>query len=104
MAMHSAAVQLASTRREVPLPPGAPFYKRLWRGWQRVARWIGNLLSRIVTTVAFVVVLPLFAIFVRLFSDPLELKPAEARWSPLPPDPTSIDDTRRGAESGHVKP
>jgi hypothetical protein len=92
----SPAVQLGSTRREEPLPPDAPFYRRLWRGWQRIARWIGNLLSRIVTTVAYVVVIPLFAIGVRLFSDPLAIKPRAPRWTPLPPAPQNIDETRTG--------
>ena len=96
MGFTSAAVQLGSTRRETPLPPGAPFYKHLWRGWQRIARAIGNLLSRIVTTFAYVVVLPLFAIGVRLFTDPLQLKPEPARWTPLPPPPASVDEARGG--------
>ena len=96
MGFTSAAVQLGSTRRETPLPPGAPFYKHLWRGWQRIARAIGNLLSRIVTTFAYVVALPLFAIGVRLFTDPLQLKPGPARWNPLPPPPASVDEARGG--------
>jgi hypothetical protein len=96
MGFTSAAVQLGSTRRETPLPPGAPLYKRLWRGWQRVARVIGNLLSRIVTTIAYVVVIPLFGLGVRLFSDPLALKPGPAHWTPLPPPPSSVDEARSG--------
>ena len=92
----SAAVQLASTRRDAPLPPGAPWYRHLWRGWQRVARVIGNLLSRIVTTVGYVVALPLFAIGVRLFSDPLQLKPRPARWDALPPPPASVEEAQTG--------
>ena len=96
MSFNSAAVQLGSTRREAPLPAGAPFYKHLWRGWQRIARVIGNVLSRIVTTVGYVVAMPLFAIGVRLFSDPLQLKPGPAHWNPLPPPPTSVDEARAG--------
>ena len=96
MGFTSAAVQLGSTRRETPLPPGAPFYKHLWRGWQRIARLIGNLLSRIVTSFAYIVVLPLFAIGVRLFSDPLQLKPGPAHWIPLPPPPTSVEEAQGG--------
>lgn len=96
MALNSAAVQLGSTRREKTLAPGAPFHKRLWHGWQKVARWIGNLLSRVVTSVAFIVVLPLFAVFVRLLADPLQLKRGPARWAPLDPEPDSIADARRG--------
>jgi hypothetical protein len=96
MRSSSPAVQLGSTRRQTPLAADAPFYKRLWRAWQTVARAIGNLLSRIVTTFAYVVVIPLFAIGVRLFADPLKLKPGPARWTPLPPGPSSVDETRGG--------
>jgi hypothetical protein len=92
----SPAVQLGSTRREAPLAPEAPFYKRLWRAWQWVARQIGNLLSRVVTSLAYLVVIPLFAIGVKLFSDPLELKPGPAHWTPLPPNPSSVDEARGG--------
>ena|SRR6266850_1635439 len=96
MPSSSPAVQLGSTRRFEPLPVNAPFYKRLWRAWQVVARAIGNLLSRIVTTAAFVVLLPLFALGLRLFSDPLELKPRPPRWLPLPPPPSNVDEARVG--------
>ena len=96
MGFTSAAVQLGSTRRDTPLPPGAPWYKHLWRGWQRVARVIGNLLSRIVTTVGYLVAMPLFAIGVRLFSDPLQLKPRPAQWHSLPPPPTSVEEAQTG--------
>ncbi|MBI1798849.1 MAG: hypothetical protein HYR73_04095 [Candidatus Eisenbacteria bacterium] len=96
MRTSSPAVQLGSIRRIAPLPADAPFYRRLWHAWQAIARVIGNLLSRIVTSVAFVVLLPLFAIGVRLFSDPLQLKPRPARWIPLPPPPSNIDEARLG--------
>jgi hypothetical protein len=92
----SPAVQLGSTRREEPLPPGAPFYKHLWRGWKRIARLIGDLLSRIVTTAAYLIVIPLFGIGVRMFADPLALKTRPSTWTPLPPGPKNIDDTRTG--------
>ena len=96
MGFHSAAVQLGSTRRDARLAPGAPFYKHLWRGWQRIARVIGNLLSRVVTSMAYIVVMPLFAIGVRLFSDPLQIKPGPAHWNPLPPPPTSVEEAQSG--------
>ncbi|OGF14485.1 MAG: hypothetical protein A2W00_04750 [Candidatus Eisenbacteria bacterium RBG_16_71_46] len=95
MASSSPAVQLASARRETPLPPGAPFYRRLWHGWQRIARAFGMLLSRTVTTVIYFVAVTPFALGLKLFSDPLELKPGSAHWTSVPPD-TGIDDARRG--------
>jgi hypothetical protein len=93
--LNSAAVQLGSTRRDQALAPDAPWYRKLWHGWQKVARFIGNLLSRIVTTIAFVVLLP-FAIGMRLFADPLALRPGPSRWTPLPPPPHSIEEVRGG--------
>jgi hypothetical protein len=95
---HSAAVQLGSTRREDPLDPNAPFYKKIWRVWKKISRWIGDQISRIVTTLMFAIVLPLFAIGVRMFSDPLELKPSAApHWVPLPPQPAkALDEARNG--------
>jgi hypothetical protein len=92
----SPALQLASTRRkDAPLPPGAPWYKHLWRGWQKVARAFGNLLSRVVTSIMFVITTP-FAIGVKLFADPLELKTRTPHWVPLPPQPPNVEEARKG--------
>ncbi|MBI5836202.1 MAG: hypothetical protein HZB25_03045 [Candidatus Eisenbacteria bacterium] len=85
MAASSPAVQLSSSKRWAPLPPDAPFYKRLWRGWQRVAQAIGLLLSRVVTTILYFVAVAPFALVSRLFTDPLELKARPPRWTSLPP-------------------
>jgi hypothetical protein len=93
---HSAAVQLGSTRRLTPLAPGTPWYKRLWRGWVIVSRWIGDIISRAVTTLMFLIALPAFAIGVRLFADPLELKPKAPHWVPLTPGPGGLDEAKRG--------
>ena len=96
MRTSSPAVQLGSTRREpAPLPPGAPFYKHLWRGWQRVARAIGRLLSRVITTLVYFVAVTPFALGSRLFSDPLELRRRPVRWTPLSPA-ADIEEARKG--------
>ena len=95
MALHSAAVQLGSTRRDAAIAANAPWYRKLWHGWQKVARFIGNLLSRTVTSIAFVILLP-FAIGLQAFADPLALRPGPARWTPLPKSPESIEEARGG--------
>lgn len=95
MGLNSAAVQLGSTRRVKPLPANAPFYRRLWHGWQRVARVLGNVLSRIVTSLGFLLLLP-FSLGIRIFADPLQLKPTKPQWTPLPPAPTTVDEARVG--------
>ena len=96
MALSSAAIQLGSTRREEELPPGAPWYKHVFRAWKKLGRAIGNLLSRIVTTLSFFLILPFFAVFARPLSDPLQLKPGPARTTPLPKQPSSVEEARGG--------
>ena len=91
----SGAVQLNSSRRETDLPPDAPFYKKLHHGWKRVARWIGTLLSRTVTTVTYFVAVTPFAISMRLTSDPLQLKPGPVGWKPSP-KADDLEEARRG--------
>jgi len=96
MAYSSPAVQLGSLRREKPLDPSAPFYKKIWHYWQKIARAFGNFLSRIVTTVGYIVAVTPFAVIVKMTSDPLELKPRTPHWTSLPPQPTNIDEARQG--------
>jgi len=92
----SPAIQLGSSQRgPAPLPPGAPFYEHLWRGWKRLGRAVGTFISRVVLTVAYFVAVTPFAIAARLSSDPLSLKPGPARWTPIPPT-SVIEDARHG--------
>ena len=42
------------------------------------------------------IVMPLFAVGVRLFSDPLQLKPGPAHWIPLPPPPKGVEEAQSG--------
>ena len=95
MPLASPAVQLGSGRREALLAPDAPWYRHLWRGWQRVGRSIGDLVSRTITTLAYLLVVPPFAIGVRLLADPLELRPGPSRWIHGPPTPSGLAEARR---------
>ncbi len=91
----SGAVQLGGGRTLPPLPPGAPFYKRLWRGWQLVARAIGMLLSRLVTSLLYFVVVTPFALGARSSSDPLRLRPGPVHWTPTAPA-SDVEHARSG--------
>jgi hypothetical protein len=95
---HSAAVQLGHSRPKDPAPEKtAPFYKWLWYGWKKAARAFGNLLSRTVTTLIFLVAVPVFALISKSTTDPLELKPETPRWVPLPPPPSNeLEEARNG--------
>jgi len=69
--------------------------KKIWEGWKRVSRVIGNFQARVLLTILyFTVVLP-FAIGVSLFSDPLRIKHRPTSWLDHPPIPTTLDWARR---------
>ena len=87
---------MGSTRPALVLAPNPRWYQRVWHLWQRFARALGNLFSRVVTSLVYIVVIPIFAIGVRLFSDPLRLKPGPAHWAPMPPAPADLEEARRG--------
>src|SRR5262249_34268366 len=92
----SPAIQFASGLRETPLAQDAPLYRRLWRAWRRMVRAIGTLLSRTVLTVVYFIGLPPFAIALRRSSDPLQLRPRPATWTP-PPPAGGLEQAKRGS-------
>jgi len=58
--------------------------RRLWEGWKRVGRKIGDFQARVLLTLFYFVVLAPFALAVRLMADPLGLKQAGG-WHTVPP-------------------
>ena len=57
--------------------------RRLWQGWKRVARKIGDFNARVILTIFYFILLMPFALLVRLFTDPLEIKKkAHKGWHP----------------------
>jgi hypothetical protein len=57
--------------------------KKLWQGWKRIARKIGDFQARIVLTIFYFIVLGPFALALRLGSDPLAIKAGTPRgWHP----------------------
>jgi hypothetical protein len=57
------------TPNEITRP--ATFGRRLWEGWKRLARRIGDLQARVMLTIFYVVILAPFALAVRALSDPM---------------------------------
>ncbi len=53
------------------------FFRRLWEGWKRVARKIGDFNARVILTLFYFILLFPFAMMVKLFTDPLEIKKKE---------------------------
>jgi len=55
------------------------------QAWRTVARKIADVQSRLILALMYFVVMAPFALPIRLFRDPLELRRAPG-WHPLPPD------------------
>ena len=69
--------------------------KDLWRGWQKVAKKIGDFQARLILSLFyFLIVLPM-GLIARMFSDPLSLKRTAAHWYAKPSAPALLDDARR---------
>jgi hypothetical protein len=58
--------------------------RRLWAGWKRIGRKIGDFQARVLLTIFYFVILAPFALGLRLLADPLGLKHA-AGWHPVAP-------------------
>jgi hypothetical protein len=56
---------------------------------------IGNVVARVILTVMYFTLLPLFAVWTRLRVDPLRLKPKETAWLPRADSPEDLDSARR---------
>jgi len=50
------------------------FFRRLWEGWKKIARKIGDFNARVILTIFYFILLSPFALMLKLFTDPLELK------------------------------
>lgn len=49
-------------------------FGRIWNGWKKVARKIGDFNARVILTVFYIVVLSPFALMLKIFTDPLNIK------------------------------
>ncbi len=71
--------------------------KRLWRGWQAIAKTIGRVQSAVILALTYYVVMAPFAIAARLFGDPLGLAAGPAWRTPerQPGAATPLDNVRQ---------
>ena len=57
------------------------FLRRIWDGWKKIARKIGDFNARVILTIFYLILLMPFAILVKTFTDPLEIKKnAKTGW------------------------
>ncbi|NUQ36995.1 MAG: hypothetical protein HUU23_04200 [Caldilineales bacterium] len=51
--------------------------RSFWQAWLHTARHIGNFQARALITLIYFTLIAPFGLFARLFSDPLQIKPAQ---------------------------
>jgi len=49
-------------------------FRRLWEGWKKIARKIGDFNARVILTIFYFILLCPFALLLKSFTDPLEIK------------------------------
>jgi hypothetical protein len=71
--------------------------RRLWRGWKRVGKKIGDVQARLLLTLFYFVLVAPCALVVRATSDPLSLRPTSPRgWRERPAsDAATVATARR---------
>jgi hypothetical protein len=57
----------------------APMWRKLWVGWKRVGKKIGNFQARVLLGIFYAIFLAPFAMMLRWRSDPLAIKPESKR-------------------------
>jgi len=64
--------------------------RRLWEGWKKIARRIGDFQARVLLTVIYAILVLPFGLAVRLLSDPLRIKQAPNSWLDRPDEPSDM--------------
>lgn len=58
----------------VPGNRAATILKRIWATWKRVGQFIGDLIARVVLSLFYFTLFVPFAVVIRLFGDPLDVR------------------------------
>ena len=70
--------------------------RKFWQAWKRIGQFIGDQVGRVVLTVFYFTLFVPFALGVRLFGDPLALRPSNrAIWLERKTQDLTLDDSRR---------
>ena len=58
--------------------------KRLWQAWLKFGHWLGNVMSWVWMPLFYFVVLMPFALVIKLFADPLQIRRRQSKshWNP----------------------
>lgn len=70
--------------------------RKIWHAWKRFGQFLGDLLGRTVLTIFYFTLFVPFALIVRLFMDPLALRPrSAAKWLERKTQDLTLEDSRR---------
>jgi hypothetical protein len=70
--------------------------RKFWHAWKRIGQFIGDQVGRVVLTVFYFTLFMPFALGVRLFGDPLAIRPSHrAAWLERKTQDLTLDDSRR---------
>ena len=61
--------------------PETSLIRRIWEGWKRVGRKIGDFQARVLLTLIYAIALLPFGLIVSLFGDPLRTRRPRTKWS-----------------------
>ncbi len=88
---------LLTVDRDQERAANQPIFQRLWAGWKRFARQMGNFQGRVLLAFFYFGIVTPFGLAVRLFSDPLHLQydPGRSFWLDRPPAAANIETARR---------
>jgi len=64
--------------------------RRLWEGWKRVGRAIGNFQARLMLTIFYIVLIAPLGLLVRVFADPMRIRRPRDKWLDRDPDGTDL--------------
>ena len=70
--------------------------RKVWEGWKRFGQFMGDLFGRLVLTIFYFTLFMPFALGVRLFGDPLAIRPpSRPKWLERKTQDLTLEDSRR---------
>lgn len=70
--------------------------RKAWQAWKRFGQFIGDQVGRVVLTIFYFTLFMPFALGVRLFADPLAMRPgSRAKWLERKTHDLTLEDSRR---------
>ena len=73
--------------------------RKIWEKWKAFARLLADFQARVILTIVYFIIVPIFGLSVRAFSDPLYLKhkSVDSMWLAKQLEEPSLENARRQA-------